>query len=166
MLRLRNIQEEDAPIIEAAFAAQGWNKKASQYLRYVHFQEKGIRDVILAEWAGEFAGYLTIAWISAYPPFKEAKIPEIQDLNVLKKFQRKGIASKMMDEAEKRIKTRSPKAGIGVGMPPDYGPAQVMYIRRGYIPDGRGLMCEGLPVEYHTKIIVHDNLSLQMTKLL
>lgn len=166
MITLRNIKEADAPIIEAAFRAQGWNKKASKYLRYFQFQENGIRDVILAEWKGEFAGYLTIAWISGYPSFKEKKIPEIQDLNVLKKFQRKGIANAMMDEAENRIKARSPLAGIGVGMHRDYGPAQIMYIHRGYIPDGRGMMHDELPIEYEMEITVYHNLALYLTKRL
>ena len=33
---------------------------------------------------------------------------------------------------------RSDHAGIGFGLYADYGAAQRLYIKRGYIPDGRG----------------------------
>ncbi|MDW3651598.1 MAG: GNAT family N-acetyltransferase [Bacteroidia bacterium] len=164
MIHLRALSEGDALPIEQAFNAQGWKKPASQYERYFQFQEKGERDIILAEWEGEFAGYLTIQWISGYTFFKSQGIPEIVDLNVLQKFHRKGIASAMMDEAERRMSLISDFAGIGVGMPPDYGAAQVMYVRRGYVPDGKGLFYHGKPAVYHTKIEVDDGLVLYLTK--
>ncbi|MEZ4847287.1 MAG: GNAT family N-acetyltransferase [Bacteroidia bacterium] len=70
----------------------------------LNFSEEGSRDIIIAELNGEFAGYLTIKWESNYIPFKEKAIPEIVDFNVLKKFQRKGIGTALMDEAE-QVKT-------------------------------------------------------------
>lgn len=121
-------------MISAAFTRQGWNKPVSQYERYCRLQNEGTRDVLLAEWDGDFAGYLTIQWISHYQPFREASIPEIVDFNVLKKYQRRGIGSALLDEAEMRIKRVSVRAGIGVGMTRDYGPAQILYVKRGYVP--------------------------------
>jgi len=44
-----------------------------------------------------------------------------------------------MDAAEAKIATRSGLAGLGVGLYADYGPAQRLYVHRGYVPDGRGL---------------------------
>ena len=164
MIHLRDLKESDAIPIEQAFKAQGWEKPASQYLRYFQYQQSGERDIILAEWEGEFAGYLTIQWVSNYESFKSQGIPEVVDLNVMKKFQRRGIASAMMDEAEKRIGTRSDFAGIGVGMPPDYGAAQVMYVKRGYVPDGKGLFYHRKPAIYGTKIEVDDDLVLHLIK--
>ena len=103
-------------------------------------------------------------YISNYESFKSRSIPEVVDLNVMKKFQRKGIATAMMDEAERRIGMRSDFAGIGVGMPPDYGAAQVMYVRRGYVPDGKGLFYHQKPAIYGTKIEVDDALVLHLIK--
>jgi len=166
-ITLRKITPSDCIIISKAFADQGFNDKpVSLYERYVNLQEHKIRDIIIAESNGEFAGYLSINWISDYLYFKERSIPEIVDFNVLKKFQRKGIGTILMDEAEDRIKARSPIAGIGVGMYKDYGPAQILYIRRNYIPDGNGLILNSKPIQYGESITMNGDLVLFFTKVL
>lgn len=71
-----------------------------------------------------------------------------------------------MDEAERVIAVRSPIVGVGVGMTQDYGMAQRLYSRRGYIPDGRGLMTHDQPVVYGERILVDDALALYFTKRL
>ncbi len=125
---VRTMQAEDTAVVAAAFAAQGWHKPVEQYTRYLEESVQGQRVVLLAEHAGEFAGYVTIVWESDYPPFREAGIPEIVDFNVLIKHQRGGIGTALLDEAERRIAMRSPVAGIGVGLTADYGAAQVLYV--------------------------------------
>ena len=113
-----------------------------------------------------FAGYLTIRWHSDYPPFHEENIPEVQDFNVLPQFRRQGIGNCLMDEAERRIAERSSVVGIGVGMYPDYGTAQRMYVKRGYIPDGRGLYFRAHFVAPGEWVMVDDDLVLYFTKVL
>ena len=85
-------------------------------------------------------------------------------LNVLEQFRRKGIATQLMDRAEAEIAKRSDIAGIGVGLYSDYGPAQRMYILRGYVPDARGLMYAGKPVTPGTSVIADDSLTMNLTK--
>ena len=165
-LQIRALVAEDCPIMSQAFEAQGWNKPVSQYEGYLQLQQEGIRDIILAEWEEEFAGYLTIQWKSDYAWFRKRGIPEVVDLNVLKKFQRRGIAQAMMDEAEKRIKAVSKVAGIGFGMLPDYGAAQQMYVRRGYVPNGEGLHYDGRKLGYGDEVRVDDGLVLYLVKTL
>ncbi len=114
----------------------------------------------------EFAGYVTICWKSHYRPFRQAHIPEIVDFNVLPQFRRRKIGSRLLDEAERRIAEVHPVAGIGVGMTADYGAAQRMYVLRGYVPDGHGLMYEGHPAKYGKQITVDDDLALYFTKTL
>jgi hypothetical protein len=41
-----------------------------------------------------------------------------------------------------------------------------MYVRRGYIPDGRGISQNGFFLRYGDKITVTDELNLQFTKIL
>lgn len=161
---LRNIRPEDSAIISQAFAQQGWNKPVAQYESYLRYQAEGSRDIILAELAGDFAGYLSIVWQSGYIPFREKNIPEIVDFNVLKKYQRQGIGTALMDEAEKRIKKVSQYAGIGFGVTPDYGAAQVLYIKRNYIPDGRGLVRGSKPLTYGETVMIDDNLVFCLIK--
>jgi len=123
-----------------------------------------IHDVYVAFVQQEFAGYLTICWSSDYGPFRMENTPEIVDFNVLPKFRRQGIGTQLMDKAENEIAKASSIAGIGVGMTPDYGAAQRMYVLRGYIPDGRGLHYRGHHVKYGEEIIVDDNMALYLTK--
>jgi len=98
--------------------------------------------------------------------FREAGIPEIADFNVLIKYQRKGIGTRLMDEAERRIAQRSSIAGIGVGLTSDYGAAQVLYVKRGYVPDGHGICSDGQSLEYGEQISIDDDLVLYLTKVL
>lgn len=165
-MNIRRLRERDAEEISSAFTEIGWNKPASQYLRYLAEQENGERDVLVAFVDDEFAGYATVIWRSEYPSFRSEEIPEIQDLNVLPKFRRKGIATRLMDEAEGLAAKRSSVVGIGVGMTVDYGAAQRMYVERGYVPDGRGLMWNGRPVRYGGRVMADDDLVLFFTKSL
>jgi GNAT superfamily N-acetyltransferase len=164
MLTIRNLHPTDIPPIAQAFAELGWNKPASQYEQYLCQQEAGQRDVLVAFVDDEFAGYVTVVWISSYEPFRSAAIPEIVDFNVLPKFRRRGIGTKLMDEAEQRIARRSPVAGIGVGMTADYGAAQRLYVLRGYVPDGCGLTSDNRHLYYGDVVTVDDGLALMFTK--
>lgn len=161
MLEQRDIQE-----IAAAFAGLGWDKPAAQYEHYYREQANKVRDVYVAFLQQKFTGYLTICWTSGYGPFREEKIPEIVDFNVLPKFRRRGIGSLLMEKAENEIAKVSPMAGIGVGMDSDYGAAQRLYVSRGYIPDGRGLYYRGHYPAYGEKITVDDSLAIYLTKKL
>jgi ribosomal protein S18 acetylase RimI-like enzyme len=115
-IKVRKLKERDCEVISQAFKNQGWDKKVEQYQRYLKEQEAGKRDVLIALIDRNFAGYLTIMWESHYPYFRENRMPEIMDLNVLKKFQRMGIASSLMDFAEKMVLKKSKTIGIGVGL--------------------------------------------------
>jgi ribosomal protein S18 acetylase RimI-like enzyme len=165
-LEIRRLIEDDIPVIAEAFARQGWNKPASQYRRYLTEQEAGKREVLVACEEGTFRGYLTIVWKPTYQPFREAGIPEIQDFNVLMAYQRRGIGSRLMNAAEARIAERCPVVGIGVGLTADYGPAQILYVRRGYIPDGRGICYDEKLPRYGEPVAVDDGLVLHLTKRL
>jgi GNAT superfamily N-acetyltransferase len=114
----------------------------------------------------QFAGYVTVRWHSDYPAFRAADIPEIQDFNVLPVYRRQGIGTRLLDDAERIIARRSPVAGIGVGLYADYGAAQRLYVRRGYVPDGRGIFVNERCVQPGEQVIVDDDLVLYFTKTL
>ncbi len=165
-LQIRLLEASNVEPIVAAFNAAGWPKPATQYEQYLAEQTERRRTVLVAWLSAAFAGYLTIQWQPDYPPFQRAAIPEIADFNVLPQFRRQGIGTQLMDQAEPLIAERSPEAGIGVGMYPDYGPAQRLYVRRGYVPDGRGLFRAGSWVRPGEQVVVDDDLVLWMTKTL
>ena len=138
-MEIRPLEERGVQLIVAAFREIGWsNKRPTLYQRYLSEQDEGRRTVLVALAGGEFVGYLTVDWRPVYPPFRESGIPEITDFNVLPPFRRRGIGTRLMDEAEHRIAERSPVAGIGFGLTPDYGAAQRMYVKRGYVPQWQG----------------------------
>ncbi len=115
---------------------------------------------------GEFVDYLTIVWESDYRPFRDEYIPEIVDFNVLMAQQRKGVGTALMDRAEARISERSKTAGICVGLDADFGAAQVMYARRGYIPDGREIQYDGKQLKFGDKTTMDYSLCMCFTKKL
>jgi len=164
---LRPLQSTDIAQVVAAFAALGWGgKDLLQFDRYLAEQEAGTRVTRFAFVEGLFAGYLNVLWRSGYPPFAAADIPEINDFNVLPTFRRQGIGTALMEEAERVIAGRSPIAGVGVGMSEGYGTAQRLYVQRGYVPDGRGLMTHERPVVEGESVVVDDDLVLYYTKQL
>jgi GNAT superfamily N-acetyltransferase len=166
MLEIRELQKQDIFLISEAFKAIGWQKTVSQYERYLAEQKEGIRQVFVAFESGEFVGYLTIVFDSRYAPFKIERIPEIQDFNVLPKFRRQGIGSKLMDKAEEFIGQSSKIAGIGVGLDADYGAAQRLYVLRGYIPDGCGIVWQNRLPKYGEQVTIDDDLHLYFIKKL
>ncbi len=166
IIRIRELTEADPSVISKAFGDQGWDKPASQYIRYLQESQGERRVNLVAEYKGEFAGYVTIVWESDYPPFLEANIPEIRDFNILIKFRRIGIGTKLMDEAERLISFRSTMAGLGVCLHSDYGAAQVLYARRGYVPDGRGVYYKGRYPVYGEQVKIDNDLTIYLTKQL
>lgn len=163
---IRFLENDDLQPMAAAFAQLGWNKPVSQYQKYLSEQEAGARVVLVAFFNGEFAGYVTIVWRSLTPAFAISQFPELVDFNVLPKFRRQGIGAALLDEAERRVAEVSPVVGLGVGLTADYGAAQRLYVKRGYVPDGRGLFSAGQPVAYGQSVPVDDDLVLFWTKKL
>lgn len=163
---LRPMAPPDALEIPKTLTRIGWPPRDGLYERYLEEQARGDREAWVAEVDAAVAGYLTVVWQTGYAPFRDAGIPEICDLNVWPEYRRRGIATALMDLAEARIATRGDVAGIGVGMYPDYGPAQILYVRRGYVPDGRGLVADDRPVAYGDRVVVDDSLVLHLTRRL
>jgi len=163
---IRKMNETDPIVISKAFEEQGWHKPVQLYERYLEEQQCGERVALIAEYEGAFAGYVNVLWSSYYDYFRECNIPEVNDFNVLEKFRRKGIGSKLMDRAEEIISERSQVAGIGVGLFSDYGNAQVLYVKRGYIPDGRGIHNGERYLQYGDNIVVDDDIVLYFKKQL
>jgi GNAT superfamily N-acetyltransferase len=165
VLEIRAMADGDPVVISAAFSALGWpGRTVERYEKLLGQQRRGERDVFVATVGGELAGYVTLTWEPAYD--HGAGIPEVQDLNVLPVFRRRGIGNALMDAAEARAAERASVIGIGVGLYADYGSAQRMYVQRGYLPDGRGVMYDWKPVPPGETIRLDDDATLMFTKAL
>ncbi|ORJ31740.1 GNAT family acetyltransferase [Streptococcus oralis subsp. tigurinus] len=135
---IRKMQTSDVKELSQGFINQGWPGREEILTRYFKEQESGEREVLVAEVEGAVAGYITILPSAKHGPFAEI-YPELSDFNVFEPFQNQGIGNLLMEEAEKRVKLISDKVTLGVGLHSGYGPAQRLYIKRGYIPDGSGV---------------------------
>lgn len=69
----------------------------------------------------------------------------------------------MMERAEALIDEKSPVAGLGVGLHSRYGSAERLYARRGYAPDGAGVVIDGRNVSEGAEIRVDNDPVLRMT---
>ncbi len=139
MLEIKPLEESHVASIVASFTQIGWHKPRSLFLQYLAEQAKQERAVWVVLEAGDFVGYVTLKKTSLYEPFAKLGIPEISDLNVLPYHRKKGAGTLLLDTAETKAKEWSQWVGIGVGLSADYGQAQRLYIKRHYIPDGKGL---------------------------
>jgi len=135
---IAEMAEPDVAAIALAF--ERWHKTTKQYEDYFAQQQRGERAVLVARLAEEVVGYVTLLITSGYAAFREQRIPEIADLNVINEHQRKGIGSALVYAAERLARQRGHAAiGIGVEQSPSYEGANRLYPRLGFEPDGRGI---------------------------
>ncbi len=155
---------EDCAKFALLFQQIGWHKPISLFEQYLKEQNAGKKNVLVIKHKNDLLGYVTIQWESEYPFFKQRHIPEIKDFNILPAYQRQGFGSALLHYAEQLISQHSKRAGIGVGLTPDYGAAQILYIKSGYIPNGEGITQNLQTLVIGSKITVDDDTVLWLTK--
>ena len=160
---IRKMQESDIKDLSRGFISQGWPGREEILTRYFTEQESGEREVLIADLTSTVAGYITILPDAKQGPFA-GMTPELSDFNVFEPFQNQGIGNLLMEEAENRVKLISDKVTLGVGLHSGYGPAQRLYIKRGYIPDGSGVWYQNQPLEMNATIQNNDDLVLYLSK--
>jgi GNAT superfamily N-acetyltransferase len=114
----------------------------------------------------EFAGLVNLIFLSDYLYFKNNNIPEINDLLATPKYSHQGIGAKLIDEMEAYAKDTYKYIGLGVGLYKDYGAAHRLYSRKGYVPDGNGLMYNNLEAVPGSHVRVDNDLLLYLVKQL
>lgn len=114
----------------------------------------------------EFAGYITVKWKPSYEPLAAVGVSELQDLNVLPNFRRRGIGTGLVRAAEDLVKTHSDRIGIAVGLHPGYNAAQRLYVQLGYVPDGNGITVGEVAVREGQEITLNDDVVLHLEKSL
>lgn len=160
---IRKMQESDIKDLSRGFTSQGWPSRGEILARYFLEQESGEREVLVAGIDGAVAGYITILPSAKHGPFAEV-YPELSDFNVFEPFRNQGVGNQLLEEAENRVKLFSDKVTLGVGLHSGYGPAQRLYIKRGYIPDGSGVWYRNQPLEMNDTIQNNDDLVLYLSK--
>lgn len=161
---VRAVGASDILSIVEAFDTSGCPVALEQLSRYFAEQTAGLRVFMLATVHERVGGYLTLSWDAEYPPFREAGLPEIQDLKVVPTLRRRGIGSQLLRHAEELAAGRSNAVGLSVGVYEGYGPAQRLYATRGYLPDGRGMTAGNRALFGGETVQVDDSLSFHLIK--
>ena len=160
---IRNMIKSDIESLSHGFMNQGWPAREEILASYFWEQASGDREVLVAEIDGAVAGYVTILPSAKHGPFASI-YPELSDFNVFEPFRNKGIGNRLLEKAEQGVKRFSGKVCLGVGLHLGYGPAQRLYIKRGYIPDGTGVWYRNKPLEMNATSQNNDDLVLYLVK--
>jgi GNAT superfamily N-acetyltransferase len=162
-IEIRKMEKQDVEKIEKMFLKQGWGSRKEVLLNYLTEQKLEQRWVFIAAINEEIAGYVTLIPSAKHGPYKD-KYPEIVDFNVFEEFQRQGIGNELLSEAELVGKMISDIITLGVGLHKGYGPAQRIYIKRGYIPDGTGVWFNNENIDMNKPCLNNDDLVLYLSK--
>ena len=164
---IRNMEEADAQIFCDEYTAQGWHPEVEYYHMRIREAAEGKCVALTAEYQGHPAGALYLYLHAHEGPFKDKGCPIIVDFGVLKKYQRKGIGNRLMGVAEQIAAQHADAVCLGVGLSREYGTAQRMYVKRGYIPDGSGVWYQDKQcVQYESVCTIDDDLVLFLSKKL
>jgi GNAT superfamily N-acetyltransferase len=161
---IRRVQPGEVEEVIALFARDYYTDHPEEAKAHFADHATGSGATFLAFRDDAWAGYVTLRWVSENIRFREANIPLIHHLEVFEPYRRQGLGWRLMDEAEGLIATRATQAGITVGLFESYGPAQRLYARRGYLPDGRGACRGHRPIARGEPVTMDHDLILWLTK--
>lgn len=164
------MRKTDISQIVRAFREANWPKSHALFENYLEEQGVGERYIWIALYLDQVAGYITLKRISLYQHFSNQHIPEIADLNVLPNYRNLGVGSRLLNTAEQKARDHSNRVGIGVGLygghDGGYGAAQRLYVKSGYIPDGKGVTYAYHQADPHRQYQLDDDLILWFIKTL
>lgn len=166
-LLIRQLMENDIALLTSSFTFH-WStpeKTAQRWKKRLEDQRKGIGTTWLITQDGEILGYGTLLKQSNYRSFIENGIPEINDLWIKESFRCQGLATALIGHLEKCARQDGYSSiGLAVGLYGDYGPAQRLYNKLGFQPDGRGATYLNLPVIPGQSYPIDDDLLLWLIK--
>ncbi len=159
--------EADIETISFAYCPSWTTPQALQekWQSYFEEQQEGIRTVAIVRKGQELLGYGSLLLKSKYPHFVD--IPEIHDIWIYEKHRRQGLGRHLIGWLEAlALQKGYNEVGIGVGLYADYGSSQRLYIKLGYIPDGRGVTYNFQRTTPGVSYLLDDELLLWLKKSL
>ena len=165
MFTLAALGAAHIPEILAAEGGPWWRRDELHWLKCLEEQRLGHRSAIIAADESAVIGYAYLNWHSQYPRFRTRQIPEISDLRVADRHRRLGVATAMITHFEGVARQAGCAAiGIGVGIYGGYGPAQRLYAKLGFLPDGHGLTYGNADVQPGAMVTIDDGLLLWLVR--
>lgn len=164
-LVFRKASADDVVEIPRLAGGPAWNGGAAKWERYWREHQAGARTCLVAHDGRRVVAYASVVWTSQHAPFAETGVPEIQDVVVAEDWRRRGVGERLMSACEALVRAAGhAEVGLGVGLYADYGAAQRLYVRRGYLPDGAGLTWNNKPAEPGAMVRVDDDLVLWLRR--
>lgn len=160
---IRTMDYEDIPLI-----CEADNDESEQNITYLRNQLDNQRkkecSALLALYNGMIAGYVFLYYKCRWGGLAHCDLPCVIDLIVFEKYRKNGIATALMDTAEGIAKHHNTKVYLDVCLNAEYGPAQRLYVKRGYVPDGKGVYYEEKVCETNAVCRNDDELTLCLVK--
>lgn len=142
-----------------------YRKRPGHWEKYIDQTSRGERIAIVAEIGGQVVGFSTLKLKPNYWYFKQNRIPEINDMIVAPPWRSRGVGKKLMLHLEQAARKKGYKQiGIGVGLYAAYGPAQRLYVKLGYVPDGHGAVYKDVAAKPGERYRLDDDLILYFVK--
>lgn len=162
-MAIRKMLARDITDLDQQFIDQGWPTRRAVLATYFKEQTEGQRTVLVATQKSQVVGYVTLLNVAPHGPFK-GEFPEIADFNVFEKYQRLGFGNQLFTAIEQVAAQQTKTITIGVGLHSGYGPAQRLYVKHGFIPDGSGVWFNDQPLTMNAVCQNNDDLVLYLTK--
>ena len=166
-VHIRPMKKGDIAKLVVIFSFPWSTAEATRELwqRYYQEQKENVRTVAVLEKGKELIGYGSLLRQSEYPHF--SNIPEINALWIGDNHRGYGLGTKLIGYLEELARKEGYKeVGIGVGLYKDYGPAQRLYFKLGYSPDGEGVTYKSQPTIPGMSYPLDDDFILWMKKSL
>ena len=160
---IRRLAADDILNIDNMFIKQGWESRLNVLENYLADQNNDERVFLIAEKDDVILGYITLMKVAKHGPFL-GLYPEVADFNVFEDFQKMGIGKTLLEKIEVEASKISNVITIGVGLHKGYGPAQRLYIKQGYVPDGSGVWFNNENIDMNVSCINNDDLVLYFSK--
>ena len=165
-LIIRTLEEKDIDQIILEEKLQGWHPTRVKYESRLNDQNEGISIALVAIFKNEIAGYINLYKTVKHGPYKDLSLPEIVDLGVFERFRNQGVGNELMELVEDIARKDSEYIYLSVGLHSGYGNAQKLYVKRGYIPDGKGAYFRDIKAKPYQEYVLGDDLVIYMSKRL
>lgn len=164
---IRPLTKSDIPKIVARYSFPWSTSEKTEALWDSYYQEQqdGIRTVAVIEENHAILGYGSLLRKPESPFFAQKNIPEINAIWIDEDHRKKGLGIALIKWLEKLARQEGyQQIGIGVGLYKDYGPAQKLYFKLGYSPEGNGITYKGESATPGQSYPLDDDLILWLKK--
>src|SRR5580658_1445593 len=103
-IEIRSLEPGDRDRLAAIDGGNGWNADPALWALYLAEHRAGQRLVVIAWDGARPLGYGNLVWTPGYPPFREAGIPEINNLGVDGTVRNRGVCTAMIGHFEGRAR--------------------------------------------------------------